>query len=206
VGSPIHNTRSKNTKIWVEKSSSQLTNSLKSCITLSSSTLNKGNDMDILEIEKLVEKIEEQADGLFGIELKRLNVIYTKRGTAAGTCTYNQKYNFNLQIAQNNDGFDQTVYHEVAHQIAVQVYGYAGKGHGRGWQTVMRTLGRNPDRCHNYSNVVAARKTKKYDYSCGCGRELVVSSVRYNKVMRGIASYRCRCGRTLEISKAVLRR
>lgn len=160
--------------------------------------------MNKMEIEKLVEHIEEIAGGYFGIEMKRLNIVYNLKGTSAGTCYPDKKYDFNLYIAENNEGFEQTVWHEVAHQIAWQLYGRAERGHGRGWQRVMRKLGRKPSRCHSYKEVKLARVTKQYRYKCECGAVMTISSVRYNKQMRGRAIYSHNCGRKLDLSKAVL--
>ncbi len=158
--------------------------------------------MDAIRIEKLVRKIEKEADDLFGIRVKRLKILYSLKGASAGVCSYDKKYNFNLWIARNNKNFEQTVYHEVAHQIAIQVYGFWGKGHGRCWKVVMNTLGRTPDRCHKYK-FKPARKTTNYSYQCsGCDLVYTLSSIRYNRAKRGEATYICKCKTKIDINKA----
>lgn len=159
--------------------------------------------MNTQEIEALVEKIEEHADGIFGMDLNRLNIRHDLKGTCAGECTSNTEYRFNKHIAENNEGYEQTVYHEVAHQIAVQLYGRIGSGHGKYWKHVMRELGRPANRCHNYNEVKSARTTKRYSYTCECGKIMELSSVRYNKQMRGRVVYGCTtCSRSIEMGRA----
>ena len=122
--------------------------------------------------------------------------LSTRMTTAAGKvnrCTMGTRYS--LPIIQRNplDAFlAQTVPHEVAHVVCLQVYPDA-RGHGREWQRIMRVvMGRPAARCHRYTSGA------EHSYRCGCeGREVYLSTVRHNRVRRGTA-YSCRlCGEIL---------
>jgi len=161
------------------------------------------------EIIKRVEETRQKFSEIYGIKVKKLPIKFTLKGRVAGRVTYNQKYNFNLHIAENNEGFlERTIPHEVAHQVSVQINGLLrGKGHGIAWRRVMRSFGVEPSRCHSYKNVVAARKTTKYDYTCLCGEHYILSSIRYNKARRGKVVYSCpKCKEMIEMSKAIRRK
>ena len=62
-----------------------------------------------------------------------------------------------------------TVYHELAHIIAIQRYGRAGSGHGRLWKKVAREFGCSTDRCSgaDIDNDVVGYK---YTAFCRCGK------------------------------------
>lgn len=158
------------------------------------------------EIIKKVEEVRQELSEIYGIHIEALPIEFTLKGRTSGRCTYHRKYEFNLQIARDNEGFlESTVPHEVAHQAAVQIYGWQGKGHGAYWKRVMRSLGITPKRCSTYKNIVAARKTKRYTYQCGCGKDLLLSNIRYNRAIRGQTQYGCRCGRSINMTKAILK-
>lgn len=45
-----------------------------------------------------------------------------------------------------------TIPHELAHLVAYTVFN--DPGHGKGWKTVMCTIGVEPNRCHNMVNTL----------------------------------------------------
>ena len=73
-------------------------------------------------------------------------------GTTAGRAWLGQwRIQLNEQLCKENieDFINDTIPHEVAHLVAYKVFG--DDGHGEGWRSVMRALGLNPTRCHEYN-------------------------------------------------------
>jgi len=131
-----------------------------------------------------------------GIDMEGPHVKFDKRGTCGGTAWYAMmELNFNAGLMVDNwDEFiNQVIPHEVAHLLKDHKYGH-GRGHnsahGINWQRVMRALGVNPDRTHSMDVSKVAKPKKKYIYVCTGGKkEVVLSSVRHNKMQRGTANY-----------------
>lgn len=93
---------------------------------------------------------------------------------------------------------DQTCTHEAAHLIARAKYGRMISSHGPEWKQVMRDLGVQPDRCHNYKvpeGLKVGKNVAKHACVCErCGYEYHVGTKVANKISEG-ASYRHRgCG------------
>lgn len=61
-----------------------------------------------------------------------------------------------------------TIPHEVAHLVTRQLYGRGVASHGPEWQRVMRTLGVEPRRTHQYDVSNAAVASRLYRFSCAC--------------------------------------
>ena len=73
-------------------------------------------------------------------------------GSTAGRAWLGQwRIQLNEQLCKENieDFINDTIPHEVAHLVAYKVFG--DDGHGDGWRSVMRALGLNPTRCHEYN-------------------------------------------------------
>ena len=67
-----------------------------------------------------------------------------------------------------------TVYHELAHIIAVNLYGEAGANHGKLWQSVARKLGCTARRC---SSVKIDTAKMNYKYTVSCPNECFESGI-----------------------------
>jgi len=147
----------------------------------------------------------------FESDLDIPHVRFDKRGTTAGTAHYEMlELNFNARLLIDNwDEFmNQTIPHEVAHLLKNHIHG-RGKGsflasHGVAWKRVMRGLGVEPDRCHAMDVSKVQMPKAKHIYTCDkCQKELVISSVRHNKMVRGKKNYvHCR-GHGLTHKKAL---
>jgi len=133
----------------------------------------------------------------FESDLDIPHVRFDKRGTTAGTAHYEMlELNFNAGLMVDNwDEFmNQTIPHEVAHLLKGRIYGF-GRGkflaaHGTAWKKVMRALGVEPDRCHAMDVSKVRMPKAKHIYTCDkCQKELVISSVRHNKMVRGTKTY-----------------
>ena len=109
-----------------------------------------------------VTEMKERATRKVWMVLEELNEEYNAEfdfpriewvicGSTAGRAWLGQwRIQLNEQLCKENmeDFMNDTIPHEVAHLIAYKVFG--DDGHGDGWKSVMRALGLNPSRCHNY--------------------------------------------------------
>lgn len=126
------------------------------------------------------------AEQHFSRRIRKPVVIYTKRGSTAGTATFS-KWEINLNpglLIRNVDQFiERTVPHELAHLIADLMYpqqlGKKRDVHGDNWKRVCRILGMTDvSRCHSYdvSEVKLVRSTSKtVKWQCTCGKVLMLS-------------------------------
>ena len=95
----------------------------------------------------------------------------------------------------------QTVAHELAHLVSVELYGYKlGKGHGPKWKSIMRQFGVSPDRCHKLDTSALKRKHKKWQVYCDC-KEHMIGTIRLRKMVRGV-KYNCKlCKTNIRLNK-----
>lgn len=141
-------------------------------------------------------------------------IDYFDRRKAAGTA--NLRTNtiaFNAVLLRENTEsmLHETVAHELAHLVVWYAYqqrnlAAAFKGwtkrpapHGVEWQNVMRKLGVEPKRTHNFDCTnVRSRRVTKYTYRCAC-RVLQVGPVVHRKAQAGhlYRCQRCKSGITL---------
>lgn len=146
-----------------------------------------------------INQYTDKANRIFNTSISYPNVIFTKRGTTAGTANYaSHTININPELyIRNVDSFlTDTAPHELSHLVAYQVYS-KGRGvriqpHGDEWKRVMRSLGVTPSRCHSYdtSEVKQKKVTTQYQYKCGCRNDLMLSAQRHHKVLKG-AKFHC---------------
>ena len=137
--------------------------------------------------------------GATGVEIR-----FDLRGKAAGQVRMGTgartliRYNLELLRRETADFLEHTVPHEVAHVLAYRRYGLRIRPHGPQWQRIMRQLGAEPSRCHDYDvSGLSARQLQYFDYHCSC-RAHRLSSIRHNKVAKG-QRYLCRrCGEPLK--------
>lgn len=147
------------------------------------------------------------AEEKYGQEFAYPVVLYTKRGTTAGTAhTTNWEVNFNAVLLMENtaDFLARTVPHEMAHLIDYQLHPENFESrltvtrsgrykrskrsvHGPTWQNIMRAIGADPSRCHSYdvSNAKVKKRTgAKHVWKCKCGQEsgtMKIGAVRHKK-------------------------
>ena len=147
---------------------------------------------------KVIETIEK-ARMVYGKDIPMPNIKFSNRmtTTAGKWQRKNYQYNvvFSLPIMDNNDTHafcEDTVIHEIAHHVDYIAHG--STGHNQRFYGVMRMLGhKNPTRCHSFE--VQRRKTKTHKYVCrGCGQIMELSTVRHNRVLRGVRYKHNACG------------
>lgn len=85
------------------------------------------------------------------------------------------------------DLLHQTIPHEYAHILVYRKYG-STKGHGAEWKYVMRLLGCEPRRCHDYDISKAVRTI---EYRCPCQVHQYTTR-RHAKVVKYGYTYTCR--------------
>lgn len=132
-------------------------------------------------------------------------IRFDLKGKTGGTFEYNRVtgenfININKELLEKyQDEYSQTIGHEVAHYITYSVIGeeFTRNGrrqvHGKNWKAVMKMLGLDPKRCHNYdtSDLKKVKKVTYYSYTCDCGYDHQITKIRHNKILRGKQSYRC---------------
>lgn len=167
------------------------------------------------KINECIAKIESH----YKVKFKAPHVRYDIRGTTAGTArpsTWELRFNPTLLVENLDDFIADTVPHEVAHLACDMIYPEAHKGtitftyagrvrrgkreiHGPKWQSIMRVLGADPSRCHDYdtSNVPSKSGSKTtYEWSCnGCGKKFHLLQRKHDNAIRSGAPLRHRkCG------------
>lgn len=147
--------------------------------------------------QQCLDKIEMAfvlAESIYKTTFIRPRVSFTKRGRSAGSCNYVKnliKLNPVL-LEENGQVFvDRTPVHEAAHAITKKLYPHA-KAHGHEWQSVMRKLGADTKRCHDFDTTNVTRGDK-FPYKCQC-KKWMLSSIRHLRASRAIGltgGYRC---------------
>jgi len=137
-------------------------------------------------------------------EFKMPTILYTKRGTTAGTATLQRwtvNYNSTLLMENIEDFLNRTVPHEMAHLIDFKVnprnfqpgYGRKRSVHGTTWKNIMRILGAPTTRCHSFDTTnsrVKKRAGVKQVYSCNtCQLLMKLGPVRHRKMQSGANHY-----------------
>lgn len=158
------------------------------------------NEIKARVVRRIDELLEIALDR--GLSVKFPEIKYDLTGRAAGTaeiCGIDCTLNFNLGILTNPKNTDefikQTVAHEVAHIIAWLNYGIDIQPHGKEWRNIMLGFGLYPHRTHKYDMSTAkVRRQRRYEHVCtGCGKVLMISATRHNRMKRG-TKYRHTCG------------
>jgi len=138
---------------------------------------------------------------IYGRSMDLPQVKYDLRGRTAGYAVGGHTIRLNLEILNDpryiEDMINQTIPHEVTHIACKQFWPNERVAHGWKWQSMMVRIGLTPDRCHQYETK-KARQTKKYRYTCGCSRPLMLGATRHNRMQNGKSRYICTiCGERL---------
>ena len=105
------------------------------------------------------------------LKMKLPTIQYDLRGTVGGQASPRANaIRVNAILLHENEEhyLHQVVPHELAHLIAASLHGRV-QAHGYEWKSIMRGLGKEPDRCHTM-DVTNAQVKKKRTITCFCGR------------------------------------
>lgn len=149
--------------------------------------------------EKILNKVEEsflRAEKFYGRTFPRPRVIFKRSGTTAGFATCDCKVlMFQLDLAEHHerDFIDNTVPHEVAHNIQFHIHP-TSQAHGYEWKFIMtRVMGILPDRCHSYNTLVTSVKREtRHIYTCPCQKEFKVSTTTHNRIQKALTESKTR--------------
>lgn len=142
----------------------------------------------------------------YGRTFKMPTILYTKRGTTAGTANY-RKYevNFNPVLLMENleDFIARTVPHEMAHLVdhALHPQNFESSFtitqsgrykrtkrdvHGATFKAIMHVMGADGSRCHSYDTSNARVKQKTlHEWVCNdCGATMTLGPKRNKKMMQ----------------------
>jgi SprT protein len=117
-----------------------------------------------------------------------------KMRTVLGRAFYRQyKINLNPVLLSDENELESTFAHELAHLVAVEIFGKCGAGHGRKWKWVMKTMGYPPERCGNFAAAEALRRPQKIQtyVECRCGIAHPFKTGAYRRMLGG-AKFVCR--------------
>lgn len=120
------------------------------------------------------------------------------RGRVAGRAFYLKNHislNLSLLIQEGNDFISDTPGHEAAHLIAFALYGSYIAPHGTEWRNVMRSIGQEANRCHDF-----LVKTNNV-YVCNCQNEHYLSTRRHNQILLGKVRVTCNTCRQVLVPK-----
>ena len=126
-------------------------------------------------------------------------------GRLAGQCQRDGTIVINIQLIDYPEEIRATVAHELAHAVvetarrvllsekgARRRRGHAAgmarrqgewSAHGAVWQAVARQLGDGGERCHRLP-LKPRRRLRRFLYRADCGAEVVLTSVRHNRLQR----------------------
>lgn len=150
-----------------------------------------------------VDKCINEASKRFGRTFTTPKITYDVRGTVGGYYSpagHAVRFNPVLLIENVDHYIDSTVVHEVAHAIDHEYNnGYVTKPHGRTWKMIMRALGVEPSRTHNYNvDNAQVRVKNKFEYRCKhCGTLMTVGPSIHSKITRGQVRWHKECGKSL---------
>lgn len=140
-----------------------------------------------------IQSIINRANSLYDIELPNIEIKYDLKGLSAGqaickTIEGIRYYSIRLNIdILHNEGYDTIINDTIPHEIAHIVMHYIGQGfnHNAKWKKLCIDLGGTGKRLHD-AIVTKARKTKQFEYKTTCGKTIVISLNRHNKIQNGI--------------------
>jgi SprT protein len=157
-----------------------------------------------IKVNQRIDELDEMTTRKWGSgAVPEVSLDYGLKGHVGGRANYLKEeiqINYYLLDKYEDDYIQQTIGHEYAHLVAFKVYGRSilGKPHGKAWKYVMRCLGMEPKRCHNYETK-AARRTRTHSCECNrCGKKYELSTIRYNRILRGYNYYHPKCGGKIE--------
>lgn len=154
-------------------------------------------------------RLSSQIESLFGIRLDLKLKFDLKGKSTIGQCkklkhsTYLIRLHEPLLLHYKKVYIDDVLFHEVAHAVQMEIYKNRVKPHGKEWKQIVSMLKNevyNPKNDPSYSqyfNTHNIKKSKKFEYMCGCDNSHFLTLIRHNRINKGVR-YQCNvCKRVL---------
>lgn len=158
-------------------------------------------DVKIKVFQKILE-VHKKLEDIYKFKIPSVPILFTKKGSVAGAFILKRDgsmlINFNMaMLLKHTEHFvDNVVPHEYCHYV---VYLIASenpkilkkmKAHGDEWKQMMKMIGVEPTRCHNYD----VPKKNYYLYQCECADGVLVGPQIHKKISLGVknTTYRCK--------------
>jgi len=153
-------------------------------------------------------KSEVRTHVLDSIKGRRFDLLFTdgvrvldipSRAARAGQWrSTSRTIEMNTKVCQTEEQYRSTLIHEWAHALCTARFPFRRIGHGREWKDMMRLLGANPSRCHDYDIAHLPGRTA---IECSaCHHVFQFSQRRINNVIIRGQTYNCKCDTPLVVS------
>lgn len=152
-----------------------------------------------LKVMKAVKELVMSFDPTKVGKLDQVEVVESRRRSARSGCaSQGKRIDINLLLCDDEEQYEQTFAHEMAHIVCQLIWPMRNIGHGEEWKLMMRKIGYPAERCHaiDMAERMPDRWTK---IDCECGREVQLGPIQSKKLRRIPGYYRCKCGRLLKL-------
>ncbi len=158
-------------------------------------------DVKIKVFQKILE-VHKKLEDMHKFKIPSIPILFTKKGAVAGVFILKRDgtmlINFNMaMILKHTEHFvDNVVPHEYCHYVVCLIASQNPKllkkikAHGEEWRQMMKKIGVEPTRCHNYD----VPKKNYYLYQCDCVDGVLVGPQIHKKISLGNhkTTYRCK--------------
>ena len=121
----------------------------------------KSNQELIKEITATCNLFWEELSKIYKIgSIPAISFNNNKSPVAGYAYRWEKRVEFNLRFAEEQD-FETTIMHELAHIVQYKVYPFAKQAHGPEFRSIMQTMGFSTRTYHSYN--VKEAKSKKLD-------------------------------------------
>lgn len=151
---------------------------------------------DRVQIVKKIEATLRHASDMYQVFLingHNVLVDFSLRGQCAGMAVkegeiYTIRINIDAYALDADNMMNDTIPHEVAHLVMFQLQQHMPAhrkepAHGPRWKRICKALGGSGERTHTLA-LEPSRKIRKFLYELESGREVVLTSVRHNRLRR----------------------
>ncbi|MDR3347445.1 MAG: SprT-like domain-containing protein [Helicobacteraceae bacterium] len=161
--------------------------------------------MDLLVY--FLNNLKQKTLKIYNLKLETAIKINLKGYRLIGQCVKISRKSYLIRLHANllsefkHEYIKDVLTHEFAHAVQMELFPKS-KPHGAEWKSVMENLSGAPYKKLTLNYRLQKSKTfKTYLYACTCQKHLL-TSIRHNKITRGIMIYKCKkCGEILKFVK-----
>ena len=88
----------------------------------------------------------------------KMNLLGTTAGQYCKDMIHGDYYRFNEYIMEHNDNFNNTIRHEIAHYITIELFGHNIQAHGWEWKMVAKSINCSAEVTHKMNYVSAKQQ------------------------------------------------